>query len=113
MIEVRAESCVKCGPHLDFLAVRGVNLARSERAVRPRPLPLPLESLRRLLLRQEKSERRSVNGLPLAQGQGFVAATGYLDTGFGYGYYPDLHIGATGWYVMAAQAANPFQLGML
>ena len=36
-----------------------------------------------------------------------VAATGYLDTGFGYGYYPDLHIGATGWYVMAAQAANP------
>jgi hypothetical protein len=54
-----------------------------------------------------------VNGLPLAQGQGFVAATGYLDTRFGYGYYPDLHIGATGWYVMAAQAANPFQLGML
>jgi len=40
-----------------------------------------------------------------------VAATGVLDTGFGYTYGPYLHIGATGWYILAGLAANPFQLG--
>ena len=34
-----------------------------------------------------------------------------MDTGFGYTYGPSLHIGATGWYLLGALAANPFQLG--
>lgn len=55
---------------------------------------------------------QTVNGLPLSQGQGIVAATGRLDTGFGFDYFPDLHIGATGWYVIAAHATNPFVLGL-
>ncbi len=55
---------------------------------------------------------QKVNGEPLTAGQGIVAATGNLDTGFGYDYFPDLHIGATGWYSIALQAANPFQLGL-
>jgi hypothetical protein len=44
-------------------------------------------------------------------GLGLVAATSLLDTGFGYTYGPSLHIGATGWYLLAGFAANPFQLG--
>ena len=53
---------------------------------------------------------QKVNSVPIPPGQGIVSATGQLDTGFGYDYYPNLHIGATGWYALAAQAANPFQL---
>lgn len=53
---------------------------------------------------------QTVNGKALTAGQGIVAATGNLDTGFGFDYFPKLHIGATGWYVIAARAANPFQL---
>jgi hypothetical protein len=55
---------------------------------------------------------QTVNGHALTSGQGIVAATGNLDTGFGFDYFPKLHIGATGWYVIAARAANPFQLGL-
>ena len=55
---------------------------------------------------------QKVNGVAIEQGQGIVAATGQLDTGFGYDYFPDLHIGATGWYAIALNAANPFQLGI-
>ncbi len=54
---------------------------------------------------------KKVNGQPIPTGLGLVAATGVLDTGFGYTYGPSLHIGATGWYLLAALAANPFQTG--
>ncbi len=54
---------------------------------------------------------KTVNGKPIPQGLGLVAATNVLDTGFGYTYGPSLHIGATGWYLLAALAANPFQTG--
>ncbi len=54
---------------------------------------------------------QKVNGAVIPAGQGITASTGQLDTGFGYDYFPDLHIGATGWYALAVLAANPFQLG--
>ncbi len=53
---------------------------------------------------------QTVGGRPIPQGLGLVAATSILDTGFGYTYGPSLHVGATGWYLLAALAANPFQL---
>lgn len=40
---------------------------------------------------------------------GVVAASSPLDTGFGFGYYPNLHTGATAWYVMAGLAVNPYK----
>jgi len=52
---------------------------------------------------------QTVNGQPLAIGQGITAATSILNTGFGFNYFPFLHIGATSWYVMAGQAANQLQ----
>jgi hypothetical protein len=61
---------------------------------------------------------QTVNNHALTPGQGIVAATGTLDTGFGQVsadrvvYLPRLHIGATGWYVIAAHAADPFKLGL-
>lgn len=53
---------------------------------------------------------QTVNGQPLVVGQGITAATSILNTGFGFNYFPFLHIGATAWYVMAAQAANPLEI---
>jgi hypothetical protein len=37
-------------------------------------------------------------------GKGLVATTSPLDTGFGFSYFPNLHIGAKGWYLIAAQS---------
>lgn len=54
---------------------------------------------------------QTVNGKTIPSGLGLVAASSVLDTGFGYTYGPSLHIGATGWYLIAGHAGNPFQLG--
>jgi hypothetical protein len=35
------------------------------------------------------------------------AATSILNTGFGFNYFPYLHIGATAWYLIGVQGANP------
>ena len=53
---------------------------------------------------------KTAGGRPIPQGLGLLASTSILDTGFGYTYGPSLHIGATGWYLLAALAGNPFQL---
>lgn len=55
---------------------------------------------------------QTVNGHPLVDGQGVVASTSPLNTGFGFNFFPIRHIGATSWYLIAAQAANPFQVGL-
>ncbi|HEY1985518.1 MAG TPA: hypothetical protein VGG85_08915 [Terracidiphilus sp.] len=54
---------------------------------------------------------QTVNGLAIPLGEGLVAATSVMDTGFGYTYGPSKHIGATGWYLIAVQGGNPFQPG--
>ena len=38
-----------------------------------------------------------------------TTATSPIDTGFGFGYFPAQHVGATAWYVMAVEGANPFR----
>ena len=53
---------------------------------------------------------QTVNGQPLVVGQGLVASTSILNTGFGFNYFPYLHIGATAWYVMGAKGKNPLQI---
>ena len=54
---------------------------------------------------------KTAGGHAIPSGLGVVASTSVLDTGFGYTYGPSLHIGATGWFLLAGLAANPFQLG--
>jgi hypothetical protein len=53
---------------------------------------------------------QTVNGQPLVVGQGLTASTSILNTGFGFNFFPFFHIGATSWYLMGAQAANPLRL---
>ncbi|MET0694101.1 MAG: hypothetical protein ABWY56_09220, partial [Propionibacteriaceae bacterium] len=40
---------------------------------------------------------------------GIVAASSPIDTGFGFGYFPNLHTAATSWYVFAATNTNPYR----
>jgi len=54
---------------------------------------------------------QTAGGKVIPSGLGVVASSSVLDTGFGFTYGPSLHIGATGWYLIASLAANPFQLG--
>lgn len=53
---------------------------------------------------------QTVGGRPIPNNLGVVAASSVLDTGFGFSYFPNLHIGATAWYCIAAQGGNPFVL---
>jgi hypothetical protein len=64
-----------------------------------------------IAVQQELGAGQTVGGKPIPIGIGLVASTSVMDTGFGYTYGPSLHIGATGWYLLAGLAANPFQLG--
>jgi hypothetical protein len=54
---------------------------------------------------------QTIAGKAITTGEGLVASSSPMDTGFGYGYFPNLHIGATGWFLIAALGGNPFQLG--
>jgi len=55
---------------------------------------------------------QTVGGTPIPDGEGIVASSSVLNGGFGSSYYPNLHIGATGWSAIAAQLGNPFKLGL-
>jgi len=54
---------------------------------------------------------QTVGGVTIPLGEGLVASTSLMDTGFYYTYGPSKHIGATGWYLIGALGGNPFQLG--
>ena len=64
-----------------------------------------------MLAQAELGAGQTAGGKPIPVGDGLVASTSVMDTGFGYTYGPSLHIGATGWYLLGALASNPFQLG--
>jgi hypothetical protein len=48
-------------------------------------------------------------GTPLPARSGIVAATSAFDTGFAFGYFQRQHVGATAWFLMAAQNFNPYR----
>ncbi|MGY1499962.1 Tat pathway signal sequence domain protein [Streptomyces sp. QTS52] len=52
---------------------------------------------------------QTVGSLALPERAGVVSATSPLDTGFGFGYYPYRHTGATAWYLLAAARSNPLR----
>jgi hypothetical protein len=71
------------------------------------------ESLARRLLDQVELAQdmlgvaQTVGGRALPGRAGVVSASSPLDTGFGFGYYPNRHLGATAWYLLAQARANP------
>jgi hypothetical protein len=69
---------------------------------------LLLENIR--IAQKYLGQNQTVGGTPIPNGDGIIAASSVLNGGFGSSYYPNLHIGATGWSAIAAQLANPFHL---
>ncbi|MDX3645612.1 Tat pathway signal sequence domain protein [Streptomyces sp. MB09-02B] len=70
---------------------------------------------RRLLASLERAQdllgtAQTVGGRALPDRSGIVSASSPLDTGFGFGYYPYRHTGATAWYLMAAVRSNPLRV---
>ncbi|MER5829990.1 Tat pathway signal sequence domain protein [Streptomyces sp. NPDC002130] len=70
---------------------------------------------RRLLASIERAQDllgdgQTVGGRALPERSGVVSASSPLDTGFGFGYYPYRHTGATAWYLMAAARFNPLRV---
>jgi len=68
----------------------------------------------RLIASIERAQERlgadqTVGKTALPERSGVVSASSPLDTGFGFGYYPYRHTGATAWYLLAAARANPLR----
>lgn len=83
-------------------------------ALRHRLAPGDEAGARRLLASIERAQDllgggQTIGGKALAERSGVVSASSPLDTGFGFGYYPYRHTGATAWYLLAAARANPLR----
>lgn len=63
-----------------------------------------------ILAQTELGRSQEVNGLAIPDGSGVVAASSVLNSGTGFSYYPNLHLAATSWYLIAASAGNPYRL---
>jgi hypothetical protein len=64
------------------------------------------------IAQQTQGKGQTVNGQAIADGNGVVAASSVLNTGFGFSFNPNRHIAATAWFVIAGQRGNPFKLGL-
>jgi len=63
-----------------------------------------------ILAQTELGQSQTVNGLAIPDGSGVVAASSVLNSGTGFSYYPNVHLAATSWYLIAASAGNPYRL---
>ena len=63
-----------------------------------------------ILAQTELGQGQMVNGLAIPDKSGVVAASSVLNTGTGFSYYPNVHLAATSWYLIAASAGNPYRL---
>jgi hypothetical protein len=61
---------------------------------------------------QTQGSGQTVGGRAIPDGEGVVAASSVLNTGFGFSFNPNRHIAATAWFVIAGQRGNPFKLGL-
>ncbi|MFI8229992.1 Tat pathway signal sequence domain protein [Streptomyces sp. NPDC085900] len=99
-------------PKPDRNAVWFEGTAHLALALRCRRAPGDGARARRLLASIERAQDllgggQTLGGTAVARGSGVVSASSPLDTGFGFGYYPYRHTGATAWYLLAAARANP------
>ncbi|MFJ9115144.1 Tat pathway signal sequence domain protein [Streptomyces sp. NPDC102394] len=81
-------------------------------ALRCRRAPGDGARARRLLASIERAQEllgggQTLGGGAVPEGSGVVSASSPIDTGFGFGYYPYRHTGATAWYLLAATRVNP------
>jgi hypothetical protein len=53
---------------------------------------------------------QTANKVAIPEGLGVVSSSSPINTGFFFGYYPYLHIGATAWLCLAAVRQNPYSV---
>jgi hypothetical protein len=63
-----------------------------------------------MLAQSELGRGQTVNGLAIPDRSGVVAASSVLNSGTGFSYFPNVHIAATSWHLIAASAGNPYRL---
>jgi hypothetical protein len=63
-----------------------------------------------ILAQSELGQGQTINGVAIPDQSGVVAASSILNTGTGFSYFPNVHLAATSWYLIAASAGNPYQL---
>ncbi|MFJ9908391.1 Tat pathway signal sequence domain protein [Streptomyces sp. NPDC101152] len=83
-------------------------------ALRDRCAPGDEARARRLIASLERAQDllgvgQTLGSAAVAERSGVVSASSPLDTGFGFGYYPYRHTGATAWYLLAVARANPLR----
>jgi hypothetical protein len=61
------------------------------------------------LAQAELGDGQTVNGVPVPDGSGVVAAFSVLNAGTGFSYDPNLHVAASSWCLIAAQGGNPYR----
>src|SRR5262245_2531963 len=62
------------------------------------------------LAQERLGQNQTIGGGDLTNRQGVVAASSVVNTGFGFSFYPNLHLAATSWFLIAGQSGNPLQL---
>ena len=76
----------------------------------PGDVVLAAEYLSHISLAQSELGRdQTVNGVAIPDRSGVVAASSVLNTGTGFSYFPNIHLAATGWYLIAAHGGNPYR----
>lgn len=83
-------------------------------ALRDRRAPGDEARARRLIASVERAQdllggSQTLGSAAVAERSGVVSASSPIDTGFGFGYYPYRHTGATAWYLLAVARANPLR----
>lgn len=63
-----------------------------------------------VLAQSQLARGQTVNGIEIPEESGVVAASNVLNTGTGFSYYPNVHLAATSWYLIAASSGNPYRL---
>lgn len=63
-----------------------------------------------MLAQSELGRNQTVNGLAIPDSSGVVAASSVLNTGTGFSFFPNVHLAATSWHLIATLKRNPYQL---
>lgn len=63
-----------------------------------------------VLAQTELGRNQAINGLAIPESSGVVAGSSVLNTGTGFSYFPNVHLAATAWHVVAMSSGNPYRL---
>ncbi len=63
-----------------------------------------------ILAQTELGRNQTINNLAIPESSGVVAGSSVLNTGTGFSYFPNVHLAATAWHLVAMMRGNPYRL---